>query len=83
MYKIRFRRDHFETCKIWAKRTGLSAVIKILSLMDCLPLPGAIYIIEPPDDKINKMACAPSEDSDQPGHPHSLIRVFAVRSVGS
>ena len=27
--------------------------------------------------------CAPSEDSDQPGHPHSLIRVFAVRSVGS
>ena len=23
------------------------------------------------------MACAPSEDSDQPGHPHSLIRVFA------
>ena len=29
------------------------------------------------------MACAPSEDSDQPGHPPSLIRVFAVpvRSV--
>ena len=27
--------------------------------------------------------CAPSEDSDQPGHPPSLIRVFAVRSVGS
>ena len=23
--------------------------------------------------------CAPSEDSDQPGHPSSLIRVFAVR----
>ena len=23
--------------------------------------------------------CAPSEDSDQPGHPPSLIRVFAVR----
>ena len=29
--------------------------------------------------KPNKMACAPSEDSDQPGHPPSLIRVFAVR----
>ena len=28
----------------------------------------------------NKMACAPSEDSDQPGHPPSLIRDFAVRS---
>ena len=25
------------------------------------------------------MACAPSEDSDQPGYPLSLIRVFAVR----
>ena len=30
-------------------------------------------------DKTNKMAYAPSEDSDQPGHPPSLIRVFAVR----
>ena len=27
--------------------------------------------------------CAPSEDSDQPRHPPSLIRVFAVRSVSS
>ena len=35
--------------------------------------------IEPPHDKTNKMACAPSEDSDQPGHPPNLIRVFAVR----
>ena len=26
-----------------------------------------------------KMTCAPSEDSDQPGHLPSLIRVFAVR----
>ena len=25
--------------------------------------------------------CAPSEDSDQPGHPPSLIRAFAVRMV--
>ena len=24
--------------------------------------------------------CAPSEDSDQPGHPPSLIRIFAVRT---
>ena len=32
------------------------------------------YILnEPPHDKINKMTCAPSEDSDQPGHPHSLL----------
>ena len=26
----------------------------------------------------NKMACAPSKDSDRPGHPASLIRVIAV-----
>ena len=30
-------------------------------------------------DKTNKMTCAPSEDSDQPGHSPSLIRVFTVR----
>ena len=28
---------------------------------------------EPPRDKTNKMICAPSEDSDQPGHLPSLI----------
>ena len=38
---------------------------------------------EPPHDKADKMAFVPSEDLDQPGHPPSLIRVFAVRSVGS
>ena len=37
-----------------------------------------LYTTEPQNDKTNKMACAPSEDSDQPGHPPSLIRVFAV-----
>ena len=42
-----------------------------------------IMVYEPPHDKTNKVACAPSEDSDQPGHPPSLISVFAVRSVGS
>ena len=34
-------------------------------------------------DKTNKMACAPSEDSDQPGHPPSLIRAFDVSFMGS
>ena len=33
--------------------------------------------------KPTKMACAPSEDSYQPGDPPSLIRVFAVCSVDS
>ena len=35
---------------------------------------------EPPNAK-TKMTFAPSEDSGQPGHPPSLIRVFAVRSI--
>ena len=34
---------------------------------------------EPGHDKTNKMTFARSENSDQPGHPPSLIRVFAVR----
>ena len=34
--------------------------------------------LETGHDKTNKMAFAPSKDSDQPGHPPSLIRVFAV-----
>ena len=38
---------------------------------------------EPPRDKTNKMACAPSEDSDQPGHLPNLIRVFAVSACAS
>ena len=40
---------------------------------------GIVYSYEPPHDKTNKVACAPSEYSDQPGHPPSLISVFAVR----
>ena len=36
------------------------------------------YLLEPPHDKTNKMACVPSEASDQPGHHPSLIRVFTV-----
>ena len=38
-----------------------------------------INVNEPPHDKTNKVACAPSEDSDQPGHSPRLIRVIAVR----
>ena len=37
-----------------------------------------IQIFEPHCDKTNRTTCLPSEDSDQPGHPPSLIRVFAV-----
>ena len=34
-------------------------------------------IYEQAHDRTYKMACAPSKDSDQPGHSPSLIRVFA------
>ena len=37
---------------------------------------------EPPHDKTNKMTVCPA-DSNQPGHLPSLIRVFAVYSVGN
>ena len=46
-------------------------------------LPSAVWQFELHCDKTNKVACAPSEDSDQPGHLPSLISVFAVHSVGS
>ena len=39
------------------------------------------FYFEPQHNKTNKMTCAPSEDSDQPGHSPSVIRVFAVRSL--
>ena len=32
-----------------------------------------MLLYEPAHDKTNKMACAPSEDSDQPGHPKSTF----------
>ena len=60
-------------------------VAKMENLMDqwCLDLKRNVLVsnirtFEPPHDKTNKMACVPSEDSDQPGHPPSLIRVVAV-----
>ena len=34
---------------------------------------------EPHRDKTNKIACAPSEASDQPGHPPSLVRLKKAR----
>ena len=57
-------------CKRW-----LNGAILLLT---CLWSLNSI-ITEPPHDKINKMTFAPSETSDQPGLPPSLISVFAVR----
>ena len=38
----------------------------------------ALTTFELPHDKTNKMVCAPSEDSDQLGHPLSLISLRAA-----
>ena len=41
------------------------------------------YIIWAATWQNHQNGCAPSEDSVQPGHPPSLIRVFTVRLMGS
>ena len=51
---------------------------KCISPRDChtelLPYLDAFTILNEPSQEItNKITCAPSEDSDQPGHPPSLI----------
>ena len=38
---------------------------------------------EPPRDKANKMACAPSEDSAQPGHPRQNVDNYPKLSSGN
>ena len=48
--------------------------LKLQSLLDLLYLDHILdtfghFIDESPHDKTNKIACAPSEDSDQPEHP--------------
>ena len=52
---------------------------KICRYLSTVHLYGKYNYIWAASWQTNKMACAPSEDSDQPGHPPSLIRVFAVR----
>ena len=34
---------------------------------------------EPQRKKTYQLTCAPNEDSNQPAHPRSLIRVFVVK----
>ena len=44
VYKIRFRRDHFETCNIWAKKKAFLLSSKFCPQEVVCPCPGAIYI---------------------------------------
>ena len=82
---IRIFTAHFvsETRKrrLWSGSAGLRRLIWVFVGRTCqkdfLALPLKFKLAY---GKTNKMACAPSEDSDQPGYPPSLIRVFAVRT---
>ena len=67
-----------KTCRFggwWQRQTGLSPQLFITDSSKAV-LRLWFTLIEPQHDKTTKMACAPSEDLDQSGHPHSLIRVF-------
>ena len=77
------------TISVFASRSGQNFLdgLKVKNNARALSSPKPTFFLEvqqistyePPHDKTNKMACTPSEDSDQPGHPSSLIRVFTVR----
>ena len=81
-----FPEDSQRLCKMPEIRTPFYIKINLsLAIVLCknefgLSLWHSLDILfEPHRDKTNKMTCAPSADSDQPGHPPSLIRVFTVR----
>ena len=42
-----------------------------------------VVLFEPEHDKTHNLTCAPSEVSDQPGHPPSLISIFTMCFMGS
>ena len=84
-------RDFYDYCCLWILLAWLNDFIlgsmrNVRNVMKCIC---AAYVdsrkkhFEPPHDKTNKMTFVPSEDSDQPRHPPSLIRVFAVRSMNT
>ena len=58
---------------------GNNAYTRLITHMQIVTWSGSNMKTEPRHEKNNKMICAPSEDSDQPGHLPSLIRVCAVR----
>ena len=61
------------------QRDAQSGHGKVHVLQRCGQFPLSRVTYKPAHDKTYKMACASSEDSDQPERPLSLIRVFAVR----
>ena len=58
-------------CLGWSESSLGGQILLVLSR-------GGSYF-ETQHDKTNTMICAPSEDSDQPGYPPSLLRFFVTR----
>ena len=79
-----------ETC-MWCVSTPVKSVLHLWYALICvsemITSPSSVLWLWPELYCLNWTAswqnqqneCVPSEDSDQPGHPPSLIRVFAVR----
>ena len=62
---LQFFSSNFENIKPKRKATVITSNTKVIN--------------KPAHDKTYNKTCATSEDSDQPAHPRSLIRVFAER----
>ena len=56
---------------------------KSLFFLISLTLGDWMAVFEPEYNKVYNITCTPSEDSDQPVQPYSLVRVLAESSVGS
>ena len=68
---------------VHVNRLMLLGNLQGVNSVSCLPSKkgSSLKHLSQRNDKTYKMACAPSEE--QPGHQPGLIRVFALRSMGS
>ena len=72
-------RQNGKQCRPWSECFFKSTVILVYTVYLIVPV-GKLRIITSATSWQNQQTeCAPSDDSDQPGHPPSLIRVFAIR----
>ena len=63
-------------CPGWSESSpGAHAILLVLSAL-------SVLILDTEYEKTLQKRCAPSDNSDQPAHPCSLIRLFAKCSMG-
>ena len=74
----------FETADEKKNKEELRERIRLGTRSDHFIYQFTYNVTEPAHEKTYKMACAPSEDSDQPGHPPSLtsLRCLHEDSLG-